>query len=144
MEKKPTIEQKLEMKNYVLALKERIQSRAEQLEQTCKDPEKCKFSRLQDEIVALADLYKHYYNEIFTGGNKSSLAVIHTIDQTLNGLTECKASMIEGAISRGELIQVTEKAKQILQKACLVGNLGEYADMLLKEDKQEDKDQDER
>lgn len=137
MEKKPTISQELEMQKYVMALRAKIQSRAEQLEQTCKDKENCRFAKLQDEIVALADLYRHYYYEIFTEANVTELHQLDNIEQIEKIFTTAKAQMIAGEIDRTHLIKVAEKARQNLQLVCQVGKIAKYADMLLAEEQKD-------
>ncbi len=143
MEKKPTLKQKLEMEKYVIALRAKMQSRAEKLQQTCQDEQKCKLARLQDEIVALADSYRHYYYQVFTDANNSFLRQIDNIEQVEKIFNSAKAQMIAGDISQEHLIEVAEGARKALKTACLVGNLGEYADMIL-EETQKDKEQEER
>ncbi|MBR1802845.1 MAG: hypothetical protein IJ777_02600 [Clostridia bacterium] len=138
MEIKPTVKQKYDMQQYVTALKQRVQERAHQLEQNCADKQKCELAKLQDEVTALAEIYRHYYYDVFTTANNSVLAQIDNVEQIEQILTTSKQQMIEGQIDKTSLIEVFKMAKQNLLKICEIGKISQYADMFLEEKEHEE------
>lgn len=127
----------LEMKKYVEALRKRIRERAEQLEQTSSDEQKNQFVKLQDEITALAELYRYYcklYKDDSRIINESKLKEIENIEQIEKLFSASKALMVSGEIDKEHLIEVAEKARQNLVLVCQAGNISEYAELLLEEE----------
>ena len=137
MEQKLTMQQSLAVEQYVKALRGKLQSRAEQIARTSKDKEKAELVKLQDEITALAELYRYYYNEIIEG-YKTDRNRLQEIQQIEKILTSSKEQMINGQIDEKHFLEVVRLARKSLQLICQTGKLGKYVDLLLVKPKEKE------
>jgi hypothetical protein len=139
MKEKLNLQRQLEFKKYVMALRQQIQSKS-QLKDA--DLEKQQFIKLQDEIVALEDLCKQYCTICYQNTNKEPSSetmqrALTYVEQVKQIFTSAKTQMISGQISREHLIEAAKIGKDNLIKVCNILQIGEYANLLLKEKQEE-------
>lgn len=125
-----------EMQKHVLALKSKIAERENQLKEANSDAEKIEYAKLQDEITALAELYRYYcelYADEYRVISKIDTNRLENVEQIEKMLSSAKAQMISGEIDREHFMRVVKMAKQNLVMVCKAGKIGQYANLLLEE-----------
>lgn len=133
-----------EMQKHVLALKSKIAERGKQLKEANSDAEKIEYAKLQDEITALAELYRYYcelYADEYRVISKTDTSRLDDVAQIEKMLSIAKSQMESGEIDRSHFMKVAKLAKQNLVMVCKVGKIGEYVSLLLEE---KPKEQEER